>query len=97
MWSIAIGQRPVRAHDYTLVIDISIGHSFELNETFSEWITDIYDNPAPTEISEEFNVTEERRREAAQTQKNKKFTKMRFTQIDFLNFNNSKKNMVSIQ
>ncbi|CAG8491881.1 5319_t:CDS:2 [Ambispora leptoticha] len=35
--------------------------AFELNETFIDWMTDIYENPAPTEISEEFNNAEERR------------------------------------
>ncbi|CAG8529168.1 2393_t:CDS:2 [Ambispora leptoticha] len=35
-----------------------------------DWITDICDNPAPTEISEEFNDAEERRCEAFQIQKN---------------------------
>ncbi|CAG8652353.1 8657_t:CDS:2, partial [Ambispora leptoticha] len=45
-------------------------HAFELNETFSDWITDIYENPAPTEIGEEFNDAEERRCEAFQTQTN---------------------------
>ncbi|CAG8633886.1 11447_t:CDS:1, partial [Ambispora leptoticha] len=34
--------------------------AFELNETFSDWITDICDNPEPTEINEEFKVAEER-------------------------------------
>ncbi|CAG8672357.1 5032_t:CDS:2, partial [Ambispora gerdemannii] len=44
--------------------------AIELNETFSDWITDICDNPISTGISEEFNIAEERSCENFQIQKN---------------------------
>ncbi|CAG8484988.1 7275_t:CDS:1, partial [Ambispora gerdemannii] len=43
--------------------------AIELNEIFSDWRSDIFDNPTPTGISEEFNVAEERRCESFQIQK----------------------------
>ncbi|CAG8464874.1 11138_t:CDS:2 [Ambispora gerdemannii] len=44
--------------------------AIELNEIFSDRITDICANPVPTGISEEFSVAEERRCESFQIQKN---------------------------
>ncbi|KAG9283995.1 hypothetical protein G9A89_000284 [Geosiphon pyriformis] len=45
--------------------------AFELNETFSQWITDICDNPLPTPISQEFATAEERRWAILRSGKNK--------------------------